>query len=173
MKKVSSKIAFILISAAVLTSCRDTNKFPDTPHLEYRGYTLEKESSSSPTGNLLFELYFTDGNGDIGEDPNLPNNATCAQILSKNNLYVKYFRKANGTFVEIPSIDTCDNTYYTAGSIPDITPTGSNPTLEGTIYYNMDPIYSPLSDSVKFEFILKDRSGKISNIASTEAIIIQ
>lgn len=149
-------------------SCKDTEPLDDKPFLEYRGYELVPDDDPTidrPT--LVHELYFTDGNGDIGD------RASQSKDTCSTNYYditVKFFKKAGNQFEEIIPSDPCKSFY--ANHIPDLTPTGSNKTLEGTIFNPFD-IYSATADSVKFEFILKDRSGSQSNIVITPAMIIE
>jgi hypothetical protein len=171
MKKFSPKIVFPLVCLALLYSCKPDENFDDKPFLEYRGYESEPDADpSSGRVDLTFELYFTDGDGDIGTSEQAGDNASCEEILALNNLFVKYFQQIGGAFVELSPPDSC---VPYAASIPDITPTGSNPTLEGNIFYQFDPTFSPPNDSIRFEFILVDRSGKESNIATSPSLLIK
>lgn len=151
-----------------LWTCKKQEDLDDKPFLEYRGYELVPDDD--PTINrptLVHELYFTDGDGDIGDRAS-ERNDTCS--ISYYDISVKFFRKVNNQFVEIIPNDPCKSFY--ANHIPDLTPTGSNKVLEGTIFNPFD-IFSPTTDSVKFEFILVDRSGSQSNIVTTPAMIIK
>tara|TARA_R110002096_G_scaffold115365_2_gene249891 strand:- start:104313 stop:104819 length:507 start_codon:yes stop_codon:yes gene_type:complete len=168
MTKRFSKIALVLVFIGSIWSCKDSNQFDEKPFLEYRGYELvpdEDLTIDRPT--LVHELYFTDGDGDIG-DRISQGKDTCS--TSYYDISVKFFKKVNGQFEEIVPNDPCKSFY--ANHLPDLSPTGSNKVLEGTIYNPFD-IFSPTQDSVKFEFILMDRSGNQSNIVTTPSLIIE
>lgn len=171
MKKFSPKIVFPLICAALISSCKPNTNFADTPFLEYRSYELVPDSDpTSGRVSLKHELYFTDGDGDIGTSNEIDDNTPCEQRLELHNLFVRYFQQKNGAFVEVLPPDSC---FPFAASIPDITPTGSNPALEGSIFYEFDAAFSPTTDSVKFEFILVDRAGNKSNMTSTPSLLLE
>lgn len=163
-----SKITLVLLIFGTLWSCKDADEFPDEPFLEYRGYELVPDDDPTidrPT--LVHELYFRDGDGDIG-DRISQRSDTCT--TSYYDINVRFFKKVNGQFEEVIPNDPCKSFY--ANHLPDLTPTGSNKVLEGTIFNPFD-IFSPTTDSVKFEFVLQDRSNNQSNIVSTPAMIIK
>lgn len=162
-----SKIVLLGVLAATIIGCKDPDDFSDTPFLEYRGFELVPDPDPNivrPT--LIHELYFTDGDGDIGDRLSL-NGDSCS--IDNYDIRSKYFRQVNGTFIEITPVDTC--TPF-ANHIPDLTPTGTNKVLEGTIFNPFD-LFTPGPDSVKFEFVLVDRAGNSSNIVITPSLIIQ
>ncbi len=163
-----SKIALVLLITGSIWSCKDSSEFNDKPFLEYRGYELvpdEDPTINRPT--LVHELYFTDGDGDIGDRGSLSTD-TCTR--GYYDITVKFFKKVNNQFEEIIPNDPCKSFY--ANHIPDLTPTGSNKVLEGTIFNPFD-IFSGTTDSVKFEFTLMDRSNNQSNVVITPAMIIE
>lgn len=166
MLKYFSKILFpVFFLTIMIVSCSRSDKFDDRPYIEYESYRLIVDDTTNRK-SIEFSLYFTDGDGDLGSDETPP--ADCD--FSLNNLFVSYFEKVDGIFTEVLPVDSC---LTFDSQIPNITPEGSNPTLEGTINTRFDYSGFPANsgvDSVKFEFMLRDRSGKESNIAVSPAI---
>lgn len=171
MKKLCPKLIFPVLLAAVtiLPSCRKNKTISDQPTLEYRGYE-ENTYDNGLVDNFLFELFFTDGDGNVGFEGDIGSIDDCDS--SSYNLFIRYFEKTDGVYQEVFPADSCSPFH---NILPDLTPEGQNKTLEGNIFANF--IYSayPTSlevDSVKFEFKLEDREGNETAWVSSDPIAV-
>lgn len=166
--KLLSKISFALCLALMFVGCRKSGSFDDTPILTYKSYEF-LEDASTGRDNYLLTIFFTDGDGDVGKFKGQPFD-TCSE--SGYNFLIKYFEKVGSDFKEISPRDNCLPFH---NIIPDITPEGQNKTLEGDIIATFPYAGFPLNitDSIRFEFILVDRSGKRSEPVQSETIPIQ
>src|SRR5687768_5933701 len=100
--KNSVKIALIAAAAtAGLNSCVKEEQFPIEPHVTYKSFTTNTD------GSATLVLEFTDGDGDIGIEPD----------EQGTNLYLYYYYKnASGDFVpydnpQTPDLDTVTRAY--------------------------------------------------------------
>lgn len=149
-------------------SCVDSVKFPPEPFLRYESHELfAKETGPMPTypfDRAEVNLYFTDGDGDLGQD------ASFSGILCRHgdsttascNLFIDVWSKRNGVF---------DTSYALDARIVDLEPSSQNPTLEGNIIYNVS-LAGRFSDTVRIDFWMYDRSLNKSNIVSTPEIFV-
>ena len=163
----------ILLLAVLLTSafigCKKGTAFPDTPKLKWVDYEVVPENG--PIDEIVLNLSFTDGDGDIGSGSDNPYDTCNAQSY---DLFIRYFEKINGNYQEIFPVDTTSCLYFHQ-RLPDITPEGQNKILEGNIYAPFVYIGYPSNgnvDTIKFEVVLKDRAGNKSNIASSPGLFI-
>jgi hypothetical protein len=92
-----SKLSFILIAAVMLllVSCSKPEDFPDVPEIKYESFIKLRNSQGIDEKGIL-EFSFTDGDGDIG----LYSWDTMPPY--EYNLFITYFEKQNGEFVEVP-----------------------------------------------------------------------
>ena len=159
--KAFSKIVFILVLVPVLFACKKNENFSDIPYLEFTGYTIK--DSVDALGNLtkIFELqlYFTDGDGDIGlfDEDTIP--------PFDYNLFVNYFEMYNDSSQQI----NVTPPYHIR--IPNLTPTGQNKSLKVDVKYDVDITYRN-SDTIKFELKLFDRALNESEWVSSGVIFI-
>jgi hypothetical protein len=167
MKSVS-KIVFVLCLITFVSSCRKGGDFEDIPSVDYKDYEFVEEPSTN-RNSFVLNLYFTDGDGDIGEPEGTPFD-TCAE--SGYNLRLRYFERVNNTYKEIFPLDECLPFH---SQIPDITPEGQNKILEGDIFVTFPFAGFPqnATDSIKFEFVLVDRAGNLSEPELSQAIPLQ
>jgi len=159
----------LLAAITITSSCRKNKVISDQPTLEYRGYE-ENTYESGLVDNFLFELFFTDGDGNVGYVGDITSLDDCDS--TSYNLFIRYFEKVDGVYEEVLPADSCSPFH---NILPDLTPEGQNKTLEGNIFTNF--IYSayPTSlevDSVKFEFKLEDRDGNETPWVPSEPIAI-
>ena len=156
--KAFSKIVFILVLVSVLFACKKNENFSDIPYLEFTGYTIKDSVDALGNNTKLCELqlYFTDGNGDIG----LFNEDTIAPF--DYNLFVNYYEMLDSlTLIDV------DPPFHIR--IPDLTPTGQNKSLKADLVYNIDVTYRN-SDTIKFELKLRDRALNESDWISSPLI---
>jgi hypothetical protein len=159
-----------------LWACESINDFDDTPSLEWRSAQLRQVGDSLDNRQVFdLKIYFTDGDGNVGSAEEA-NNDTCdiknySAFLSRYDLFIYYYERVNGRFIEIPPVDSCLPFH---NILPNLTPEGQNKTLEGEISTPFEYSNFPANntDSVKFDLVLRDRAGNESNRLSSPAIAL-
>lgn len=139
-----------------LVSCKDSDVFPDTPYLEYRSYELigSEQDPVFPLEHALVTLYFTDGDGDIGEKEYDP---------GEFNFRVSVFEKYDTGYAYA---------YDWSGILEDLADPGQqNKALEGEIMYKVG-LADAGTDTVKFEFELVDDAGHSSGVIESEPVLV-
>jgi len=163
--KMKSTYAFFIIAvlSALVSACKPDAEFPAEPFLEYKSFFEE--------GEPVMIFHFTDGDGNVGlssSDTLSPFNPVVNPVnLFHWNLWMKYWEKIDGEWVEIP-LDP--NVAFFR--IPRLDPQGQNKALEGDIRVDMTGWY-PLTpaDTVRYSFILLDRDLNKSNEAFSEELV--
>lgn len=164
----------ILVAMFVAMACQKEEGFADTPEIRFEGFRKIVGQNGNDSAGVL-SLYFTDGDGDMGLSPAdtvAPFNPGSTFYY---NCFVSFFEKQNGTWVKVgfpppfPGGDTLSNN----ARIPDLTPTGQNKTLEGTIELGLF-LGSPFSpyDTVKYQISICDRALNRSNTVETPEIVV-
>ncbi len=166
--KLLSKISFALCLALMFVGCRKSGTFDDTPFLKYKSYEFTEDASNGRDSYLL-TIFFTDGDGDVGKLEGQSFD-TCSE--SGYNFLIRYFEKVGEDFKEIQPRDSCLPFH---NILPNLTDIGQNKTLEGDIIATFPYAGFPINatDSIKFEFVLIDRSGKRSKPVESEVIPVQ
>jgi hypothetical protein len=161
-----TKIA-ILIS---LFSCKtESSMFPLEPVINLE--KVEQFQNKGKDSAVLIKLGYTDGDGDIGLNPNdtfPPFNFGSPYFY---NLIVKVFEVKNG--VEIPiMIPLTTDTIFFNDRIANLTPTGKNKSISGTISVNLNAIPYPgiLPDTMIYKLKIMDRNLNISNEVVTQPL---
>ena len=160
---MKSLISFLIGIAIFATSCqKDPDQYPIEPQIYYQSTTPRTMSFEDTSASIRIELKFTDGDGDIAQDPN------DAEI----SLYMKDSR------------DTSSKLFNHAFPIPYV-PESNRPSkggLEGGITLNLGKQYFNVTDSLhialkrdtlQFMIYIQDRAGHKSNLVTTDAIFIQ
>jgi hypothetical protein len=157
----------ILFFTGILTlgSCTKIEHLSPIPSISYNSFTIFDTTdilgNESKAGKLNF--YFEDGDGDIGLK--VPSGGTA----DSTNLFFTLYRKTDGTMVEA---NPDDPLYPSAYRIPYMVRLGQNKILRGTISVTfLYTFYSP-TDTIQYDFYLKDRGMHKSNVATTSEIII-
>ncbi len=159
-----SKIAVILL-LLVATGCRKSKSFSPIPFLEYREHVLvskDADPAKFPFDYAQVTLYFTDGDGNLGQDKDFVGVACCDTCNFYCNLFVDVFSKVDGAWG--------DDYSYNA-RIDDLTPTSQDPTLEGEIIYKVS-LSGRFSDTVRLDFNIYDRDLQKSNLVSTPVFYV-
>ncbi len=160
--RLSKYIFLTSLAAFSLGSCVKIEHLPPVPSIEFRSFTVFDStdilSNNYKAGKLEFR--FQDGDGDLGlYEPQ-------AGETDTTNLFFKLLRETHGKMVLVPDNDLMKPSSY---RIPYMDRTGQNKILRGTIeitffYLNYDPVST---DTIQYNFNLKDRAGHYSNLDST------
>jgi hypothetical protein len=148
-----------------LGSCHKIEHISPIPSIRFTSFTIKDTTdilgNQAKGGKLSF--FFEDGDGDVGLNP--PDGA----LTDSTNLFLKLYRKKDGVMV---AAEPNDPLYPSAYRIPYMVRLGQNKILRGTISVTfLYPFYSP-TDTIKYDFYIKDRALNQSNTASTSEIVI-
>ncbi len=66
MKEIIKYVGLVIILASALWGCRDLPTYPNTPSIEFNSVFFKK---GELTDSLFVSLYFKDGDGDLGLNP--------------------------------------------------------------------------------------------------------
>ena len=160
-------LVLFILPAIAAAACRKIEQLPPEPKIEFRNFavfdTTDILGNSCKGGRLTF--YFEDGDGNLG----LP--TPDGTDSDTTNLFLTLYRKVKGTMVEVPNNDILKPSGY---RIPFMERTGQNKILKGTISITfLYLFYLPEStDTVRYDFYLKDRANNLSNTESTSEIFL-
>jgi hypothetical protein len=163
--RILSYITLVTLIAISILSCHKIETLPDRPHIEYKSFavfdTTDILGNYCKGGRLNF--YFEDGDGDLGLDS--PGEGDQDTV----NMFFTLYRNTRGIFSEVPENDLMNPSDY---RIPYMERTGQNKILKGTISVTfLYLFYSPEdTDTIKYEFYIKDRAQHISDTAITSEI---
>jgi hypothetical protein len=162
--------SLLIITAATgflagLISCDPIEKLPPVPSIDFTSYelfdTTDILGNEIKAGRLKF--YFEDGDGDLGlRSPG-------SGVTDTVNLFFTLFRKTPSGFVPAPSNDPLRPSGY---RIPYMERTGQNKILKGTISVVLLYFFYENTDTIRYDFYIKDRALNVSNTESTCTIIL-
>jgi hypothetical protein len=165
MNNIKYTIIFSLLLLAT-GSCKKIVQLPPEPHIEFTSFaifdTVDILGNSGKAGRLKF--FFEDGDGNIGLDE-----PSGDPLADSTNLFFTLYRKKNGVMVTAPANDPLRPSAY---RIPFMERLGQNKILKGTISITFLYLIYNESDTIKYDFYLKDRTPNESNLESTSEIII-
>lgn len=151
--------------AAIIASCKKIEQLPPEPFVEFRSFqifdTTDILGNDAKGGRLNF--YFEDGDGDLGLQ------APTKEESDTTNLFLTLYRKTSGKMVPAPSNDPLKPSEY---RIPYMERLGQNKILRGTISVTFIYLFYQPSDTIRYDFYIRDRAGNASNTASTVEIIV-
>ncbi|HPF03294.1 MAG TPA: hypothetical protein P5180_03635 [Bacteroidales bacterium] len=161
MKRIKY-ISPVLIILTALIGCKKIESLPDTPFIEFTSFivfdTTDILGNTYKGGRLNF--YFEDGDGDLGlKQPS-------SNYSDTSNLFFKLYKKTAGQFAEVPEDDFLNPSDY---RIPFMDREGQNKILKGTITVSFLYTFYDVgdTDTVKYEFFVKDRALNTSNTDTT------
>ena len=148
-------------------SCKKIQQLPATPHIDFTSFTIFDTTdilgNISKGGRLKF--HFVDGDGDLGLNP-----PTTTSRTDSTDLFLTLFRKKGGSMDSVPGLDPLLPS--PALRIPFMERLGQNKILKGTISVTfIYQSYLP-TDTIKYNFFIKDRALNESNVASTSEIVL-
>lgn len=161
-----SVIIIVIAAIIIMGSCKPIENLPDEPSIEFRTFTLFDSidilGNPAKAGKLTF--YFEDGDGDLGNiAPVIPGQDP------SSNLFFKLYRKVGNDF-ELAGPG--DPLYPSEYRIPFLLPEGQNKILRGTIDVTLFYFLYNTSDTLYYEFWIRDRGGNDSNTSSTCLFVI-
>jgi len=160
-------LSLIIIIFFCLYSCKKVEQLPAAPHIEYTSFTIFDTTdilgNNSKGGRLKF--HFEDGDGDLGL--NAPSQSDT--LADSTNLFFTLFRKEGGVMVAAPDNDPLKPSSY---RIPYMERLGQNKILKGTISVTFLYLFYSPSDTIRYDFYIKDRALNESNVASTSEIVL-
>ena len=164
MRKIKYLIV-ILIFTLILDSCKKIEKLPAVPHIEFTSFTIFDTTdilgNISKGGRLRF--HFEDGDGDMGL------NAPLGVQTDSTNLFFTLFRKKGGTMSPAPDNDPLKPSAY---RVPYMERLGQNKILKGTISVTFLYLFFNNTDTIRYDFYIKDRALNESNVVSTSEIVL-
>ncbi len=157
--------ALPLITFAVV-SCVKTEPVSPIPQITFKSLelaTLVDTSLDNPNlivGVLKFD--FIDGDADIGVEEAYANNIDLPDSI-RYNLFLTPYSKLDGKYflIEYDSIPP----YYSIIRDSKLDRVGQNKTIKGTI--SLVIVDLPLYDTIRYDFMLRDRAGHNSNTETT------
>jgi hypothetical protein len=152
----------VIISLVGLVSCQNPVRYPPEPYVEFVSYQILPATDTRPFPALEVEMYFRDGDGDIGLDPGDTLAPFCDTCDYFNNLFVSVLSKEDGEF---------SDSFEENSRIKNITPIGQNKTLEGTLQYRVN-LNNRSSDTLMVEMTLIDRALNESNTEASPEIYV-
>ena len=166
MKTGKYPVIFLLV-VIILGSCTKVEHLSPIPSIKFNSFTIfdtmDILGNQSKAGRLNF--YFEDGDGDLGLNAPTGNGIEG----DTTDLFFTLYRKTDG--VMVPAA-TDDPLYPSSYRIPYMVRLGQNKILRGTISVTfLYLLYNP-TDTIKYDFYLKDRALNESNVASTSEIVI-
>jgi len=165
MNKISNTLIVLLLVLAA-GSCKKIEQLPAEPSIEFTSFTIFDTTdilgNRTKAGRLKF--YFEDGDGNLGL-----NEPSRIFDVDTTNLFFTLYRKKNGIMVEAPDNDPLRPSAY---RIPYMERIGQNKILKGTISVVFLYMFYNRTDTIKYDFFLKDRALNESNTESTSEIVI-
>ena len=167
-EKVMRFLIYIIILATISifsVSCGKIEQLPAVPYIEFRNFTvfdtLDILGNQSKGARLLF--YFEDGDGDVGL------NSPTGDELDTTNLFLSPYKKINGVMTPALPNDLLSSLKY---RIPYMERLGQNKILKGTIQVSFTYSFFHPSDTIMYDFYIKDRAGNESNLVTTCEIVL-
>lgn len=169
-------LVILILALFGMVSCQEKMDYPIEPRITYQGLSYLMDPDSTLTGEVVLNINYTDGDGDLGLD----DADTIYPFGPKDphyyNLIIDYL-KWNGTaFVETPLLSWNQQTqsYDTISfnvRFKRLVFNNEIKAISGTFNYKITA-YNPLSpnDTIKFRVKLIDRALHESNSVETEMI---
>lgn len=168
IKSKSSLVIFLGFFLLLFHGCKKSEfNFSDVPFIQLNSVKIIQAPDGFDS-SIVFNLYYQDGNGDIGYNENDTFTPFNFGSYFFNNLHIDYFEKKNGILNPI-LIPPGGETLTFSDRLPWLTPTGKRKAIKGNleIRLNANPYPGIKPDSVVFKISISDRSLQKSNEVST------
>jgi len=160
-----SYLFLVLPALLLLGSCQKLEQISPIPNIKFTSFTIYDTTdilgNNLKAGKLRF--FFEDGDGDLGLKP------PTSVLSDSTNLFFTLYRKKDGLMVPATSDDPL---YPSAYRIPYMERLGQNKILRGTISVTFMYLFYEPTDTIKYDFYIRDRAEHDSNVTSTSQIII-
>lgn len=175
--------------ASGLSSCLNEPTYSSTPVIEFGSINpirvAPKVSGGQPVDSVLITIRYQDGDGDLGlnaDDQKLPQ-YTFPSRFSKNYFIEPLLKVGPNRYQSLAVIDSlAGNKAYVRGGyygtfdrITSLTDNKSAP-IKGTLTRNINFGYGDVftvGQTVKFRVSIADRALHVSNIITTDSIVIK
>jgi len=149
-----------------LASCLKRENFPNRPQIEFLGFYPNPAAMGAGDSLGAVKFSFTDGDGDLGlnEGDTLGENAPSQPYFY--NLFITYFEKQNGNFVEVVP------PFPFHVRFKRLTSEGGGSELEGEMEVGVTARPGTPYDTVRYEMYIVDRALQHSDTIVTSDIII-
>ena len=165
--KARKYLIFLILPSIIAVSCRKIVQLPPEPKIEFLNFAVF--DTTDILGNLCkggrLSFHFEDGDGNLGlKTPDGTDTDT-------TNLFFTLYRKVDGVMTEVPGNDIMKPSDY---RIPYMERTGQNKILKGTISVTFLYLFYSIedTDTIRYDFFLKDRTPNLSNTESTSEIFL-
>ncbi len=161
----AKKYHFSILVFLALTYCGRIEQLPPEPSISFRSFEIF--DTSDILGNNIkggrLKFYFEDGDGDLGLS------ASGYSPGDTINLFLTLLREVNGEIIPAPADDPLKPAGY---RIPYMEGIGQNKILRGIIKITFNYYFYSTSDTIYYDFYVKDRAGNLSNTERTCRIVI-
>lgn len=162
--RLSCAFLLCLLTAVGATGCLEREEFPIEPRLEYIGTVLNQNMVSQADSIGFVRFRFTDGDGDLGLNTNDTAGSFAPGQLYYHNLFVRYFEKQNGAYVEFVPVFPFHSRFKS------LTPAGGDKSLQGIMDVGVFARPGSPWDTVRYEIFIVDRALNHSDTIVTEDI---
>jgi hypothetical protein len=163
--RINNYTVLILIILFPLGSCHKIETLSKIPAIKFNSFavfdTLDPLGNQSKGGRLNFD--FEDGDGDLGLQVPSEDQA------DSTNLFFTLYRKTDGVMTPAPPDDPLTPSSY---RIPYMVRLGQNKILKGNISVVFLYLFYSPTDTISYDFYIRDRALHKSNVASTSEIVI-
>ena len=154
---------FIFLPILMISACKKAPNYPKEPSITLKEFRVVSYQSNK-TDTVFIALNFKDGDGDLGNDPLIPNN---------KDFFVQIQRKENGIFnpVNLGALNF-------DAALPLLSPYRAVGPIDGIINRKIGLEFPPALDTLaqydtlKFEFRIKDRASNYSNWIETDTMVL-
>ena len=166
MKRYGWYSLFVISFFSVFSGCVKEENYPDVPQIEFLSYNNVFDTGQYAVRGILI-ISFTDGDGDIGLNPDNTRPPYDTAGPYYYNYVISYFEKQQGIFKLIDL-----NPPFSA-RIPVLNSEFPGKPIKGIIADTLELNPHPLFDTIKFEAFIYDRTLNKSNVISTQEIILK
>lgn len=171
----SAVLRIIVVCFVGVYSCKgDKNKYSPVPFLELKGAYVFNNGNGNDSF-ILIQLFYRDGDGDIGLNPGDTAYPFGPSDPYFYNLQVWMWQKSNGVwFKPVNPLSPTKDTVNFHERIKSITPTGRVKWIQGNLNLRIPAApFSLKPDTIKIEMRIFDRKLNSSSKVLTDQIILQ